>query len=68
MERAFCKMLKIKRMERVLLLQGMEYREEEIAREVARALIFVADFVFLRDDEGVFPNSLIHYSLIRLPN
>ena len=43
-ERAFCKRLKIKRMERVLLLQGMEYREGEIAKEVARALIFAVDF------------------------
>ena len=30
----------------VLVLQGMEYREGEIAREVARAPIFVADFDF----------------------
>ena len=55
-EIGFCKALIICDLDGRLLLQGMEYREGEIAKEVARALIFVADFVFCGVTKSYFYN------------
>ena len=50
MEKAFFKRLKDRGVDGVLLLQGSQMEPRDIRKEVARALIFVADFVF-RDHE-----------------
>ena len=55
-EIGFCKALIICDLDGRLLLQGMEYREGEIAKEVAMALIFVADFVFCGVTKSYFYN------------
>jgi len=46
MEIAFLKRLKDRGVDGVLLLQGSRMEKRDIRKEVARVLIFVADFVF----------------------
>ena len=45
-EIGFCKRLKERGVDGVLLSQGIKQRDGEIAKEVAGALIFAVDFVF----------------------
>ena len=55
-EIGFCKRLKERGVDGVLLSQGIKQRDGEIAKEVAGALIFVVDFVFCGVTKSYFYN------------
>jgi hypothetical protein len=55
-EIGFCKRLKERGVDGVLLLQGIKLRDGEIAKEVAGGTIFVVDFVFCGVTKSYFYN------------